>query len=224
MGELAASLAHELSQPLTAIFGNASAGLRGLQQGTCDAVELRNILDDVVKDQRRAAEVVRHMRRMVKKETELDFVTVDVGEVMREVVALVHNEAALEQLEIVVDIEPGLPLAEGDRVQLQQVLLNLLLNAVEAMKGVPRSSRTVALHARHRDGVIEVAVRDRGRGIAAEGVEQLFDPFYTTKREGLGMGLAICRSIVKAHGGHLWAENNAEGGATFYFTLPVQRG
>jgi signal transduction histidine kinase len=222
MGELAASLAHELSQPLTAIFGNASAGLQALQQGQYDAAELHDILDDVVKDQTRAAEVVRRMRRMVKKETELEFVAVDVGEVVREVVALVRNEAAHEQVEIAVDIEPGLPFAEGDRVQLQQVLLNLLLNAVEAVKGLPHRARTVALHARRRDGVIEVAVRDRGRGIAADDVEQVFSPFYTTKREGLGMGLSICRSIIEAHGGRLWAENNAEGGATFYFTLPVQ--
>lgn len=222
MGELAASLAHELSQPLTAIFANAAAGSKALRQGQYDAAELADILDDVIKDQTRAAEVLRHMRRMVKKETGLEFVTVDVGELAREVVAMVRYEAALEQVEIAVDIEPALPPARGDRVQLQQVLLNLLLNALEAMKGGPRLGRTVALHARSKEGTVEVAVRDRGRGIAADDVERLFEPFYTTKGEGLGMGLSICRSIIRAHGGRLWAENNAQGGATFYFTVPVR--
>ena len=224
MGELAAALAHELSQPLTAIYANASAGLRTLEQGRHDAAELGEILDDVVKDQTRAAEVLRHMRRMVKKETELEFDAVDVGEAAREVVALVRNEAALEQVEIAANIQPGLPPARGDRVQLQQVLLNLLLNAVDAMKGSPRRARTVALHVRPGKGVIDVAVRDQGRGIAADDVERVFEPFYTTKGEGLGMGLSICRSIIRAHGGRLWAENNAGGGATFYFTLPVRPG
>ncbi len=222
MGELAASLAHELSQPLTAIFANAAAGSKALRQGQYDAAELADILDDVIKDQTRAAEVLRHMRRMVKKETGLEFVTVDVGELAREVVAMVRYEAALEQVEIAVDIEPALPPARGDRVQLQQVLLYLLLNALEAMKGGPRLGRTVALHARSKEGTVEVAVRDRGRGIAADDVERLFEPFYTTKGEGLGMGLSICRSIIRAHGGRLWAENNAQGGATFYFTVPVR--
>ncbi len=222
MGELAASLAHELSQPLTAIFANAAAGSKALRQGQYDAAELADILDDVIKDQTRAAEVLRHMRRMVKKETGLEFVTVDVGELAREVVAMVRYEAALEQVEIAVDIEPALPPARGDRVQLQQVLLNLLLNALEAMKGGPRLGRTVALHARSKEGTVEVAVRDRGRGIAADDVERLFEPFYTTKGEGLGMGLSICRSIIRTHGGRLWAENNAQGGATFYFTVPVR--
>ncbi len=221
MGELAASLAHELSQPLTAIFGNAGAGLRALEEGRHDAAELRDILGDVVKDQARAAEVVRHMRRMVKKETAQEPVTIDMGEVVREVVALVRNDAALEQVDIAVDIEAGLPPASAVRVQLQQVLVNLLLNAVDAVKGLSRSARRVALHARRRNGLIEVAVRDRGPGIAADDVERVFEPFYTTKREGLGMGLSICRSIIRAHGGRLWAERNAEGGATFYFTLPV---
>jgi signal transduction histidine kinase len=140
---------------------------------------------------------------------------------VREVVALVRNDAVLEQVEIAVDIEPELPPVRGDRVQLEQVLVNLLLNAVDAVKGLPRRARTVALHARRREAVIEVAVRDQGGGIAAADVERVFEPFYTTKGEGLGMGLSICRSIIRAHGGRLWAENSAQGGATFYFTLPV---
>jgi signal transduction histidine kinase len=222
MGELAASLAHELSQPLTAIYANARAGLRALQQGQHGEAELRDVLDDVIADQTRAAEVLRHMRRMVKKQTELEFVAVDLGDAVREVVALVRNDAALERAEIELELEPNLPPVRGDRVQLQQVLLNLLLNAVEAIKDFARSTRTVALRAACREGVIQVAVRDRGRGVAAEDVERIFEPFYTTKREGLGMGLSICRSIILAHGGRLWAENNADGGATFYFTLPVR--
>jgi signal transduction histidine kinase len=222
MGELAAALAHELSQPLTAIYANASAGLRALRQGQHDAAELGEILDDVIKDQTRAAEVLRHMRRMVKKETDLEFAAVDVAAVIAEVVALVRNDAALEHVEITLQVEPGLPPVLGDRVQLQQVLLNLLLNALDAMKAVPRRARIVALHARSEGEMIEVAVRDRGRGIAANNVERVFEPFYTTKGEGLGMGLSICRSIIQAHGGRLWAVNNAEGGATFCFTLPAR--
>jgi two-component system sensor kinase FixL len=159
---------------------------------------------------------------MVKKETQLEFVAVAVSEVIAEVVELVRNDAAVEHVEIAVDVDPGLPPAHGDRVQLQQVLLNLLLNAVDAMRGVPCRPRVVAVHARRRESVIEVAVRDRGSGMAADAVQRVFEPFYTTKGEGLGMGLSICRSIVQAHGGRLWAENNLQGGATFYFTLPVR--
>jgi two-component system sensor kinase FixL len=222
MGELAASLAHELSQPLTAILANASAGLNALQQGQHDAAELSEILEDVIKDQTRAAEVLRQMRRMVKKESSLEFGTVDLGDVVREVVKLVRNDAALQHVEINLQIEPGLPPARGIRVQLQQVLLNLLLNALEAMKDFPHGARTVGLDVRYREGSIEAAVRDHGRGLGAEDIERVFEPFYTTKRDGLGMGLSICRSIIHAHGGRLWARNNAEGGATFYFTLPVR--
>jgi signal transduction histidine kinase len=224
MGELAASLAHELGQPLTAIYANAYAALRSLEQGQADPKELRNVVEDLIKDQTRAAEVIRHMRRLSRKEEDLQFVPVDLGEIIGEVETLVRTEATLANAEIVLEIEQGLSPVSGDRVQLQQVVLNLLLNALDAVKEMPKSRRTVVLRVEHVPDMNRVAVRDRGLGLATDDPERVFEPFYTTKREGLGMGLSICRSIIRAHGGNLWAQNDAEGGATFYFTVPVRQG
>jgi signal transduction histidine kinase len=222
MGELAASLAHELSQPLTAIHGNASAALHLLEQGRADQKELRDIFRDVITDQGRAAEVIRHMRRMFRKEDRPELVAIDLDDVIREVASLAHTDAALAKVRIVLDIEQRLPQVLGDRIELQQVVLNLLLNALDALKEVPESRRTVILEVKPVHGMIRVAVADSGLGLATGDPDRVFEPFYTTKREGLGMGLSICRSIIRAHGGDLWAENNDEGGATFYFTLPVR--
>jgi PAS domain S-box-containing protein len=224
MGELAASLAHELNQPLTAILSNAQAALRFLSARPADIGEVREILQDIVKDNSRAGEVIRRMRSLVKKE-QLDFAPVDMASLVREVVALVHSDAILLNVNLAVKTAHGLPTVQGDKVQLQQVVLNLLLNAFDAMKEYPPKERQVKLSVELNDaGLIQTAVSDRGPGLSSDKLDKIFQPFYTTKGEGLGMGLSICRSIVEAHRGRLWAENNADHGATFSFTLPVAHG
>jgi two-component system sensor kinase FixL len=221
MGELAASLAHELNQPLTAILSNAQAALRFLSSKPADIEEVREVLQDIVTDNNRAGEVIRRMRSLVKKET-VEFSSVDVAGLIREVAALVHSDAILLNVKLAVEAADDLPAVRGDKVQLQQVVLNLLLNAFDAMKEYPAAERQVQLSVEHNDtGLIQTTVRDRGPGLSSDRLDKIFEPFYTTKGEGLGMGLSICRSIVKAHGGQLWAENNQERGVTFYFTLPV---
>jgi len=221
MGELAASLAHELNQPLTAILSNAQAALRFMGSEPIDLEEVREILQDIVKDNSRAGEVIRRMRAMVKKEG-LDFVSLDVANLIRDVVVLVHSDAILQNVQIALEANDHLPEVRGDRIQIQQVVLNLLLNAFEAMQSRPAGQREVKLKVKSfaMDSV-EVAVSDCGTGLSGNKLDKIFRPFFTTKSEGLGMGLSICRSIIEAHGGRLWAENNAARGATFYFTLPV---
>jgi PAS domain S-box-containing protein len=221
MGELSASLAHELNQPLTAILSNAQAALRFIGSKPADLEEVREILQDIVKDNSRAGEVIRRMRALVKKEP-LEFTSLDLANLIRDVVVLVHSDAILQHVTIALEFDENLPPVRGDRVQLQQVVLNLLLNAFDAMKERPASAREVKLQSeRNGAGLIQVAISDRGSGLTSDKLDQIFKPFYTTKGDGLGMGLSICRSIIEAHGGQLWAENNPHGGATFYFTVPV---
>ncbi len=224
MGELAASLAHELNQPLTAILSNAQAALRFMSSKPSDLEEVREILQDIVKDNSRAGEVIRRMRALAKKE-ELEFATLDFVSLVRDVMALVHSDAILQNVRISLELEDNLPLVWGDRVQLQQVVLNIMLNAFDAMKQCPVSQRKVKLQAgAYGPESIKVAVTDCGTGLSGDNLEKFFQPFYTSKKDGLGMGLSICRSIIEAHGGHLWAENNNGTGATFYFTIPVGGG
>jgi PAS domain S-box-containing protein len=224
MGELAASLAHELNQPLTAILSNAQAALRFMTGKPSDLEEVREILHDIVQDNSRAGEVIRRMRTLVKKEEELEFVPLDLASLIHDVVALAHSDAVLQNVKIVLELDGDLPPVRGDKVQLQQVLLNILLNAFDAMKDSRSIEREVQLRAGLRDArLIQVAVGDRGTGLSGDKLDKIFEPFYTSKREGLGMGLSICRTIIEAHGGRIWAENNADRGATFYFTVPVGR-
>jgi PAS domain S-box-containing protein len=222
MGELAASLAHELNQPLTAILSNAQAALRFIS-GNNPAVmeEVREILQDIVDDNNRAGEVIRRMRALVKK-GELEMAPLDLASLIRDVVFLVHSDAILQNIKISYELADDLPPVRGDKVQLQQVVLNLILNAFDAMKDCPAGERQVTLRLEASGtALIQAAVIDRGTGLSGDKLDKIFQPFYTTKGEGLGMGLSICRSIIEAHGGHLWAENNPDRGATFYFTLPL---
>jgi two-component system, LuxR family, sensor kinase FixL len=221
MGELAASLAHELNQPLTAIYSNAQAAQRFMAADPADLEEVREILKDIVQDNSRAGEVIHRMRALVKKQ-EITFVPLDLSSVIRDVVLLVHSDAILHNIRVSLELDPSLPPVQGDKVELQQVVLNLLLNAFEAMKDCPASQREINVRAA-LDGadVVRVVVHDRGTGMRSENLDKIFQPFYTTKRDGLGMGLSISRSIIEAHGGRLWAENNSDRGATFCFTVPV---
>ncbi|MBM2805649.1 MAG: hypothetical protein HW419_3542 [Deltaproteobacteria bacterium] len=223
MGELAASLAHELNQPLTAILSNAQAAQRFLAVKPADLEEIKDILRDIVEDNNRAGEVIRRMRALVKKD-DLAFVALDLAGLIRDVVQLVHSDADLRNIRMSFESASQLPLVRGDKVQLQQVMLNLLLNAFDAMKDTPVNEREVVTRVETKGaGSVEVSVRDHGTGLTSDKLDKIFQPFYTTKREGLGMGLSISRSIIGTHGGRLWAENNADRGATFYFTVPVEK-
>jgi two-component system, LuxR family, sensor kinase FixL len=223
MGELAASLAHELNQPLTAILSNAQAAQRFLAAPAVDLPELREILNDIVQDNRRAGEVIRRMRTLARKE-EFDAAPLDLAAVIGEVILLVHSDAILHNVRVMLELDHGLPAVRGDKVQLQQVMLNLLLNAFDALKDCPADERQVSVRAEWDSAfMVTVTVCDRGTGVSRDKLDTIFEPFYSTKEEGLGMGLSISRSIVEAHGGRLWVENNRDRGATFYFQVPVEK-
>lgn len=221
LGELAASLAHELNQPLTAILSNAQAAQRFLSVEPTNLDEIKDILKDIVEDNSRAGEIIRRMRALVKKE-DLAFAALDIVGVVRDVIQLIHSDAILRNVRVSLEASPNLPSVRGDRVQLQQVVLNLLLNAFEAMKDTPAAEREVLVHVEtDSTGTVQISVRDRGIGLTSDKADRIFQPFFTTKKDGLGMGLSISRSIVERHGGRLWAENNQDRGATFHVELPV---
>ncbi|WP_437940542.1 hybrid sensor histidine kinase/response regulator [Sorangium sp. So ce341] len=223
MSELAASIAHELNQPLAAILSNAQAAQRLLGQAPPDIAEARAALDDIAADGRRAGKVIERMRAMLRK-GELCAVALDLGELVREVARLLASAALLAGATVRIELAPGLPRVQGDGIQLQQVLLNLLVNALDAVSRRPPEARLVVVRARAADGGgVELSVADSGEGVPPADLERIFEPFFTSKVQGLGVGLAISRSIVEAHGGRLWAECGPGQGATFRCTLPVWR-
>jgi PAS domain S-box-containing protein len=221
MGELTASMAHELNQPLAGIISNASAGQRFIDRGNIDPRELRELLADIVADGRRASEVIRGVRNMMKKGSQVRR-RVNLNDLVTSVVHMIKWDATQRSCDVDILLEPDLPSIEGDPTQLQQVLLNLLINAFDVMRDTPLSRRKVVIVTeRNGDNAIRTSVRDYGTGIAPEARDRLFDHFFTTKAQGLGMGLAIVRSIVESHSGTIAGENVEGGGARFYFTLPV---
>jgi signal transduction histidine kinase len=223
MGELSASLAHELNQPLTAILSNAQAAQTLLACDVVDLEAMREILADIVADDKRAAAVIRRLRSLLRK-GDLEFVPLDVNEIVSEVGWLVKNDALTRNVCLRLDLAADLPGVLGDRVQLQQVVLNLVLNGLEALRPPWAGARTLVIRtAMDGAATVTVAVQDSGPGIGEKDTDRIFQPFYTTKAEGLGMGLAIARTIVDAHGGRLAAANNEHGGATVRFTLPMGR-
>ncbi len=224
LGEMVASLAHELNQPLTGIVSNASAGKRFLDRGDVDLRELRELLCDISADGQRAGDVIRGIRGMVKKGGATRQ-PMDLNELVMNVVRLVNPDALLRACELKTSLAPNLPTIEGDPIQFQQVLLNLVVNAFEAMRDTPVSKRKVVIATEwNGNGSIRTSVRDFGMGIPEEARERLFDQFFTTKAEGLGMGLAIVRSIVESNAGTIAAENVEGGGARFHFTIPAETG
>ena len=220
MGELAASLAHELNQPLTGIVTNAQAGQAFLDHGKGNAAEFREIFQDIADDGKRAGEVIRSMRNMVKK-GELPWELLDLNDVVTKATRLIKPDALARGCEIHADLEPNLPKIRGVRIQLKQVLLNLIVNAFDATED-PDPARRIVILSTACDGAagVRLTVRDFGVGLPAES-EKIFEQFFSTKRDGLGMGLVIARSIIEAHGGRLFAENVEGGGACFHFTLPA---
>jgi two-component system, LuxR family, sensor kinase FixL len=224
LGELGPALAHELSQPLAAILRNAEAAGTILAAPAPDLDLLREIVADIRKDDCRAAEVVDRLRAFVKRRR-LEFEAIAVENLVQEASSFVRADAAARQVTLECVVAPGLPKVSGDRVHLSQVLVNLIINGIEAIVTAKRASRSVTVSARvEAENSIELAVRDSGVGIPPDALARLFEPFFTTKASGLGLGLAVSRSIIEAHGGRLWAENNADGGATFHFTLHAAHG
>src|SRR6201993_3032512 len=224
MGQLTASIAHEVKQPLAATVSNAQAALRWLGRQPPDLEEVRQALAHIVQDGKRAGDVVGRIRDLIKKAPPRED-RLDINEAVREVIELTRSEAATNGVSVQSELAGGLPLIQGDRVQLQQVVLNLIINAAEAMSGAGDGPRELLISTGTSDtGDVRVAVQDSGPGLTPAALERLFEPFYTTKPGGLGLGLSICRSIIEAHGGRLWASANVPRGATFQFTLPSTQG
>jgi PAS domain S-box-containing protein len=220
MSDLSGSLTHELNQPLAAILSNAQAALRFLAREKPDLDELREILNDIVEDDRRAGDVIRSLRVMLRR-SEVRRDAFDLNELVREVLQLVRGDLLNLGLEVTLDLAPDLPVAHADRVQLLQVLLNLVINACEAMADAAPHDLRLSISTRRIDAQnLSIAVCDQGVGIAANDLERVFEPFYTTKPQGLGLGLSMCRRIVAAHGGSLRASNHPGGGTVFTVTLP----
>jgi signal transduction histidine kinase len=221
LGELASSLAHEINQPLAAIRASAEAARMLLEQESPSLEQVGHILDRIADEDRRATEVISRVRTLLRKD-EIDRHVLEIGPLVQEVAKLLVHDAAEKRVTLLLDIAPEMPRVYGDRVQLQQVMLNLVLNAFDATRSEPdlRARKPVWIRTRADGGSVEIAVVDGGPGILTTAIEQIFAPFYTTKPDGLGMGLAICRSIVTSHRGEIWARNNPEGGATVGMTLP----
>ena len=220
IGELAASLAHELNQPLSGALANARAALRMLEATPPDLVEIRSTLSDIVDDNKRAAEVIRRLRGLLRK-GEVRFSGLDLNGLIRDVAKLLSSDAVIRNIAVRLELDPNPLFVSADAVQIQQVVLNLLLNAMEAMTGCAENGRTITVRTENTELAVHVSVQDAGPGLGEGTQDLIFEPFYTTKPSGLGMGLAISKSIIEAHGGRIWATDNATAGATFHFWLSL---
>lgn len=220
LGEISGSLAHELNQPLTAILSNAQAALRFLERDPPDLGEVRESLIHIVESDKGASEIIRRLREMLRKE-KADHERLEMNEVVHDVLRLLDSDFMNRNVAVTLDLEGGLPCIRGDRVQLQQVLLNLVINACDAMSDLG-AGRTLRVRTQAVSGpAVEVSVSDIGRGIPPNDLERIFMPFVTSKEEGVGLGLAICGTIIRTHRGRLWATNNPSRGATLHFELPA---
>jgi len=222
MDVMAASIAHEISQPLTALVANARAATKLLSMTNPDIEEIRSALDDIAKDGNRASEVISGIRSMFKKDLH-GRVLLDANEVVREAFALIGVDLRMQQISSSINLHPELPQVLADRGQLQQVMVNLIANAVDAMRGVngrPRLLR-IGSYVTPDNSKVEITVEDSGMGVSENHLNRIFEPFFTTKSAGTGIGLAICRSIIEAHGGELLASINAPYGMVFRINLPV---
>jgi C4-dicarboxylate-specific signal transduction histidine kinase len=219
MGQLTGSIAHEVNQPIAATVASAQAALRWLARPSPDLDKVRQLLTQIVKNSTRAGEVIHRIRELIKKAPPRQDL-LEINEPIREVIELTRSEAMKNRVSIKTDLADGLPLIRGDRVQLQQVMLNLILNAIEALSGVSDDEREVLVSTGTAgSGGVLVTVRDSGPGLPS--IEHVFEAFYTTKATGMGMGLSICHSIIEEHGGRMWASANEPHGAVFQFTLPI---
>ena len=222
MGQLSASIAHQLNQPLAAILGNAEAARKMLDREGLDRVEMKAICDDIITADLRAAEVIRRLGALFKR-GEVAFAPLDLNELVAETLELVRTELVTRHVEVVTELDASLPPVDGSRVQLQQVLLNLILNAADAMADNGAEARTVTVRTETQGTDVRLCIVDRGTGIAPSDLDRIFDPFWSTKSSGIGIGLAICQSIIRAHQGTLTAANNPDRGSTFCVRWPVRR-
>jgi C4-dicarboxylate-specific signal transduction histidine kinase len=221
LGELTASITHEVNQPLAAVANAAAACQRWLDRGTPNLDEARSAVEWIINEIKRVIEVIRRVRALASR-TGIEKSPLDVNEVIREAVSLVHRELTSHEVSLQIALAPTVPTIMGDRVQLQQVIINLVMNGIEAMQLVTDRPRELVIRSQlNKPQQVLVSVTDCGVGISAENADRLFNAFFTTKSSGMGMGLSICRSIMEAHGGRLWATASTPYGATFQFTLPV---
>ncbi len=223
IGAMASAIAHEINQPLAAILSNSQAALRLLNINPPDLNEVREALTDIADADKRAGEVIRRIRAMVKKE-ELHREPYNINTIINEVIELVQSEVVIQNVSIRTNLEPRVPILSGDNIQMQQVILNLIMNALEAVKNQPIDARHIVIATSIEDKKsVEVRVTDSGPGVDEDNIENIFDAFYTTKTQGMGLGLSVCYSIIENHGGRLWAENCSGGGAKFSFRLPLTK-
>ncbi|HEY5807377.1 MAG TPA: ATP-binding protein [Povalibacter sp.] len=221
VGEMTASIAHEVSQPLSAILSNADAAEMLLYANPPPVQEILQILEDIRRDDLRAHEIVLNLRKLLSKR-QLRLETIDINDIVRTTLTLTRADAARRSILITTSLDGSLPRASGDPVHLQQVVLNLIMNAMDSMMDVPAGERELEIATRLRDAKsVEVAVVDTGAGVSADAVPKLFDSFFSTKRDGMGLGLSIARAIVQTHGGTIWVENHQRRGAVFKFTVPL---
>jgi C4-dicarboxylate-specific signal transduction histidine kinase len=223
LGELATSIAHEIRQPLGAILANTEAAQLMLDTGPTDEkqlAELREILDDIQREDLRASAVIHHIRSLMQHRPPL-MEALSMNTIVRDVVRFVAPEARDRHVRVDLDLSDSLPSVSGDRVQLQQVLMNLIVNGIDAISETPDAVRTLWIRTSGRDGEVVVEVKDAGHGIASEVLSRLFQSFVTTRRDGLGLGLSLSRTIMESHGGRITAENNPHRGATFRCVLPT---
>jgi signal transduction histidine kinase len=219
MGEPSASLAHEVNQPLAAAITNANTCVRWLSRDQPDVEEAREAASRIVQDGKRASEIVERVRLLFKKGT-LQRELVNPNEIIREMIPLVESEATRYSILVRTELAADPPRITGDRVQLQQVIMNLMMNSIDAMKDVGGTRELTLRSQRDENGQVLISVSDTGAGLPPQQADQIFNAFFTTKTHGTGMGLRISRSIVESHGGRLWAADNCPRGATFQFTLP----
>jgi C4-dicarboxylate-specific signal transduction histidine kinase len=223
MGQLTGSIAHEVNQPIAATLTNAQAALRWLGAQSPNLEEVRQALNSIVTDANRAGEVIGRIRTLIRKAPRRKD-RIDVNDAVREVIELTRGEVIKNAVSVHTELADGLPLIEGDRVEVQQVILNLIMNAIEAMSGMSGRARELRIAScQPGPNRMLVAVTDLGPGLAPDCLERVFDSFYTTKPGGLGLGLSICRSIIEAHGGRLWASANVPRGAIFQFIVPLRQ-
>jgi two-component system, LuxR family, sensor kinase FixL len=224
LGELSSSLAHELTHPITAILSNAQAAQRFLDGDNVDLNEVREILHDIVTEDQRAGDVIHRLRRLLRKgEPPKHGDDVDLKAVIGDVLKIMRSDLINQNVTVETDLAQNLPSVRGDQVQLQQVVLNLVMNGCEAMADCDSSERQLLIASKSENGAVVISVTDRGGGIHEKKLEQVFERFFTTKKEGMGLGLSICRTIIDAHRGKIWATNNADRGATFHFSLAIVR-
>jgi C4-dicarboxylate-specific signal transduction histidine kinase len=221
LGELSGAIAHELSQPMSAVLINAYAAQRLLLQEPPDLTEVRAAIDDIISNDKRAGAVIERLRTLLKK-GHVVFESLDLNEIARDVLELTRSDFLVRRISVTTHMAPVLPPVDGDRVQLQQVLLNLVLNACESMNANDLDERRLTVTTAESDGFVRIAITDRGVGIPEDKRAAVFEPFVTFREQGLGLGLAISRSIVLTHGGQIKAENNPDRGATFTCLIPVR--